>query len=85
MDHPAYCFASLAEALILFPAATFTFIKLYQSSKSNFAYILIAFTLAYGLSRFATFIYYNFPDEKVISPHGYASITNLYFYFLLSL
>ncbi len=57
MIYPAYSFACLAEAVVLFPASSFTFKKLYQSSKSNFAYLLTAFTFAVAFSKLAVFIY----------------------------
>ena len=82
---PAYSFACLAETVILLPASTFTISKLYLGSKSHFAYLIIAFTLADGLSRFAKFIINKFPIETVEFPNGYALITNNYFYWLLSL
>jgi hypothetical protein len=56
MLDPVYSFACLAEVVTLFPASAFTFNKLSQGSKSHFAYLLIAFTLGYGLSRVANFI-----------------------------
>ncbi len=59
---PAYSFVFLTEAVILFPASLFTLKKLYQGSKSKFAYLLTAFTFANALSRLATFIYNLFPN-----------------------
>ena len=56
MYKPAYSYANLAEAAIIIPASTITLVKLYQSSKSHFAYLLIAFTLANGLSKLGVFI-----------------------------
>jgi hypothetical protein len=57
MLYPAISFACLAEAVILFPASSFTFKKLYEGSKSDFAYLLTAFTFADAFGRLATFIY----------------------------
>jgi hypothetical protein len=65
MIYPAYSFAFLAEAVILFPASSLTFIKLYQGSKSNFAYLLMAFAFANAFSSIAAFIYNQFPNEIV--------------------
>jgi hypothetical protein len=62
MLYPTLSLACLAEAVILFPASTLTFNKLCQGSKSHFAYFLIAFTLASGLSRLAIFFYNKFPN-----------------------
>jgi hypothetical protein len=78
-------FASLAEAVILFPASLFTFRNLYQGSKSTFAYILTAFTFADALSRLATFIYYFFPNLIVKVPDAYAYTIDTKHFFLLSL
>ncbi len=85
MLSPAYSFACLAEAFILFLASSLTFIKLYQGSKSNFAYLLTAFVFANALSRLATFIYNFLPNEILNLPNGYAILTNYYFNWLLSL
>ncbi len=56
MLYPVASFACLAEAVILFTVSTLTLKKLYQGSKSNFAYILIAFAFAAALNRLITFI-----------------------------
>ncbi len=63
MLYPAESFANLVEALILLPAAAFTFTKLYEGSKSKFAYLLTAFTLAFGLCRLAWFIINLIPNK----------------------
>ncbi len=65
MLYPAISFADLAEAVILFSASALTFIKLYQGSKSNFAYLLMAFAFANAFCRLAVFIYNQFPNETV--------------------
>ncbi len=65
MLNPAYSYACLAEAVVLFPASSFTFNKLYFGSKSHFAYLLIAFTLGYGFSKLVYFIINLFPNETV--------------------
>ncbi len=65
MHYPVISVVCLTEAVILFPASLFTFKKLYQGSKSNFAYLLTAFTFANALSRLATFIYNLFPNETL--------------------
>ncbi len=65
MLYPAFSFACLAEAVILFTASSLTFIKLYQGSKSSFAYLLIAFAFAFGFCRLTKFIYNQFPNETV--------------------
>ena len=85
MIYPAYSFASLAEAVILLSASIFTFNRLYQGSKSKFAYLLVAFTFAYVINKIAHFISNLYPNETVQLSNGYAEITNIYFYFLLSL
>ncbi len=82
---PAFSFANLVEALILIPASTFTLNKLYQGSKSNFAYLIITFTLANGICRLAYFFLYLYPNQKVQLPNGYATTINDYFFWLLSL
>jgi hypothetical protein len=81
----AYSFACLAEAVILFPASLFTFKKLYQGSKSDFAYLLTAFTIANAFCRLSVFIESIFTKEEVPLPNGYAYITNYYLNYLLSL
>jgi hypothetical protein len=70
MLYPIYSFACLAEAIILFSASSHTLKKLYQGSKSKFAYILTAFVFAYALSSLAVFIMYTFPDKTVQWPNG---------------
>jgi hypothetical protein len=65
MLYPAYSFACLAEAVILFPASALILIKLYQGSKSKFAYLLMAFVFAYAFCRLVMFIYNQFPYETV--------------------
>jgi hypothetical protein len=65
MIEPAESFANLTEAVILIPASLFTLKKLYEGSKSYFAYLLTAFTFADALSRLATFIYNLFPNETL--------------------
>ncbi len=62
MLYPATSFANLTEAVILFTASTFTLKKLYQGSKSNFAYLLTVFTFADAFNRLATFIIFKFPN-----------------------
>jgi hypothetical protein len=52
----AYSYACLGVAIIVFPAAIITLKKLYEGSKSHFAYILISFTFAYAVNKFAVFI-----------------------------
>jgi hypothetical protein len=74
MLYPALSFANLAEAVILFPASSLTFIKLYQGSKSKFAYLLMAFAIANAFCRLAAFICNRFPNETVQLPNGYADI-----------
>ncbi len=85
MFGPALSFACLAESVVLFPTTSLTLKKLYQGSKSLFAYLLIAFTLGYGFSKLVYFINNLFPKGTVQEPTGYVFITNYYFYFLLSL
>ena len=65
MLYPVYSFACLAEAIILCPVSSVTFRKLYQGSKSHFAYLLIAFTLAFGLNRLVTFLINQFPNQTL--------------------
>ncbi len=43
MYNPAYSIACLTEAVILLIGSLFTFKKLYQGSKSKFAFLLTAF------------------------------------------
>ena len=92
MFYPGISFSRLAESVILFTASTFTFNTLYQGSKSNFGYILIAFTFLYGFSCLSFFIMFLFPNDKFYQlphfkklPNGYAWLTNEYLYNLLSL
>jgi hypothetical protein len=91
MFFPGVSFSRLAESVILFTASSFTFKILYQGSKSNFAYLLISFTVLYAFNSLTFFIMYLFPNEKYQLPYftqlpnGYAWITNYYFYNLLSL
>ncbi len=66
----ANSFACLVEVVILLPVSALTIKKLYQGSKSNFAYILLAFTYADVINRLAYLIIYIFPDEKVHLPNG---------------
>ncbi len=61
----AIAFSDLAEAVILLPVAIFTLRKLYQSSKSNFAYLLVAFTFGYVLNMLAYFLTYLYLNENV--------------------
>jgi hypothetical protein len=84
MFQPTLALASLAEALILLPASTLTMWKIYKGSKSNFAYLLVAFTLADVICRLTTFIYSQYPNESVKLPNYYVMITNFYFFNLLS-
>ena len=65
MLYPVYSFACLAEAIILFPVSSVTFKKLYQGSKSKFAYLLMAFKFANAFCKLITFINNKFPNEKV--------------------
>jgi hypothetical protein len=65
MLNPVYSFTCLAEAVILFSASLHTLKKLYQGSKSKFAYLLTAFAFAYAFCSLAEFIMYIFPDETV--------------------
>ncbi len=57
MLYPALSWACIAEAVILFPASIVTFKKLYNGSKSNFAYVLTAFVFADAFCRLSVFIY----------------------------
>ena len=75
MLFPVLSFADLAEAVILFTASTLTLKKLYQGSKSNFAYLLVAFTLANAICRFGIFMFNKFPNETVEEPNGYAYLS----------
>ncbi len=68
----AISYASLAEAAILFVASSFTLKKLYQGSKSNFAYLLTAFAFSYGICRLELFFVYIFPNKTVNEPNVYA-------------
>jgi hypothetical protein len=65
MLNPAISFASLSEAVLLLPASSLTFIKLYEGSKSKFAYLLMAFAISNAFCRLAAFIYNQFPNEIV--------------------
>ncbi len=53
---PALSYSCLAEAVILFPVSTFTLKKIYDGSKSNFGYLLVAFTFADAINRLTTFL-----------------------------
>ncbi len=98
INYPAFSFTCLADSVILFLASAITFYKLYRGSKSNFAYLLIGFTFANALSRLTIFIIFQISNNKVELngenskipdqlklPNGYAWLTNVYFYNLLSL
>ena len=85
MYKPYLAFANLAEAVILLPAASMTLKKLYQGSKSSFAYLLIAITYACVVNSLTYFILYLFPNETVKVPNGYANLTIMYLYNFLSL
>ncbi len=62
MLYPVVSFANLMEAVILFAASSFTLKKLHQCSKSKFACLLTAITLADAFNRLATFILFLFPN-----------------------
>ena len=53
---PALSYSCLAEAVILFPVSTLTLKKIYDGSKSNFGYLLVAFTFADAINRLTTFL-----------------------------
>ncbi len=85
MFEAVYSFACLIEGAILFPATSLTLKRLYQGSKSNFAYLLTVIAFADAIGQFAAFILYKFPNETIQEPNGYGVITNNYYYYLLSL
>ncbi len=62
MLYPAVSCANLTEAVILIVASLFTFKKLYQGSKSKFAYLLTAFAFADAFNRLAIFVALVFPN-----------------------
>ncbi len=72
----AFSFANLAQAVILFPLSSFTLNKVCKGSKSDFAYLLMGFTIADAFCKLSAFIMYLFPYDSVQLPNAYAAITN---------
>ena len=55
MLYPAYSYTCLATGVFMMSASTYVIYKVYKGSKSQFAYVLMAFTFLDGAQNFATF------------------------------
>lgn len=55
MQYSAVCYTHLGAGLILIPVSVFVLLKIFKGSKSNFAYILIIFTLIDGVQKCAVY------------------------------
>lgn len=56
----AYAYTSLVSGLIMIFTSCYSIEKIWQGSKSTFAYALLAFTMLDGVQNFSTFFIYQF-------------------------
>ncbi len=61
MIEPDLSYTYLVVGVVLLPASSYCIYKIYQGSKSGFAYILMAFTMLDGAQYVANFFIYTFP------------------------
>jgi hypothetical protein len=61
MIDPGLSYTFLVVGVILLPVGSYCVYKIYQGSKSGFAYTLMAFTLLDGAQFVAKFFIYTFP------------------------
>ncbi len=91
MADPALNYTCLATGVFMMSASTYVIYKVYKGSKSQFAYVLMAFTFLDGAQNFATcFIYvYRHPihvvDQTFYCANMYAAETTTYCFYLVSL
>lgn len=71
MLYPVYCCTLLASGVLMLCASSYVIYRIYKGSKSNFAYVLMAFTFLDGVVCLATFfIFVNF-SKRSIQVDGY--------------
>jgi hypothetical protein len=58
MFYPALSYTSLASGVFMMTASAYVIYKVYKGSKSQFAYVLMAFTFLDGAVNFVTFFVY---------------------------
>ncbi len=81
----------LTSGVIMISVSPFVIYKVYRGSKSNFAYILMAFTLLSGAQNFSSFFISKFrhpvyvDDQKYNIANFYANQTVNYCFYLVSL
>lgn len=65
------------SSFVLFTAASYTIFKIYQTYKSNFAYIMVLFTFAYSIQYVLIIIFQMVTNNKT-------QPSNIYFYSCLN-
>ncbi len=55
MFYPAMNYTNLATGVFMMSASAYVIYKVYKGSKSQFAYVLMAFTFVDGAQNFASF------------------------------
>ncbi len=91
MLFPALSYTHLSCGVIMMSASISVIYRVYKNSKSQFAYVLMAFTFIDGAQNFASFLIHLFnqtvhaDNQAFYALNFYASQTEDYCYFLVSL
>ncbi len=88
---PTMSYTCLASGVFMVSSSAFVIYQVHRGSKSQFAYVLMAFTFLDGAQNFAQFFVYvylhpiNVGEKTYYSENIYASQTTFYCYYLVSL
>lgn len=91
VEAPLNAYANLVSGTIILAGFIFTFIKIYQGSKSEVAYTLMAFTCGFAIQDLGDFVMALFPKQVMIDglilykPNFYFIDILDYFYLVLQL
>ena len=67
VSYPAYTYTNIAAGVILMIAAPYVLKKVWEGSKSTFAYALMAFTFLDGAQFFAFFFIQTFRHSIIVA------------------
>ncbi len=84
-------YTELASGVLMMSASTYVIYKVYKGSKSQFAYVLMAFTFLDGAENFASFFISKYRHPILVGDltfhciNIYANQTETYCYYMVSL
>ncbi len=91
MLFPVISYTYLASGVLMMSASAYVIYKVYKGSKSQFAYVLMAFTFVDGAQNFAKFLIYVYRHPLLVGEKTYMFVnffaiqTTSYCYYYVSL